>query len=56
MAPRISETVRIGPFRVRVSAPVTGNGRVRVSAGTRTGRRGWAGVSAPVGGKKRRTR
>lgn len=50
---RISGSERIGPFRVRVSAPL-GEGRVRVSAGTRVGRRGWLGVSAPLGGKRRR--
>ena len=52
MGLRISESVRIGPFRFRLSAPL-GKGRVRVSAGTRIGKRGWAGVSAPLGGRKR---
>jgi len=50
---RISESVRIGPFRFRVSAPL-GKGRAWGSAGVRTGRRGWLGVSAPLGGRKRR--
>lgn len=54
MGLRISESVRIGPIRVRVSKPLTGRGRTWVSAGTRTGRRGWTSVSAPVGkGRKR---
>jgi hypothetical protein len=55
MAPRIrvSESLGIGPFRFRVSAPL-GKGRVRASAGTRIGRRGWLGVSGPVGGKRRK--
>lgn len=56
MATRISESVRIGPFRIRLSVPLTGRGRTYVSAGTRTGRRGWTGVSAPVGGRRRRSR
>lgn len=53
MALRISESVKIGPFRIRLSAPVTGKGRARVSAGTRIGKRGWIGVSEPVGKRKR---
>lgn len=53
---RISESVRLGPFRVRLSAPLGGRGRTWVSAGTRTGRRGWASVSAPLGGRRRRSR
>jgi hypothetical protein len=56
MALRISESVRIGGFRLRVSKPLSGRGRTWVSAGTRTGRRGWASVSAPLGGRKRRGR
>lgn len=55
MALRISETIRIGPVRIRVSKALTGRGRTWVSAGTRTGR-GWTSVSAPVGGKKRKPR
>ena len=54
MALRISESVRIGPFRVRVSTPLSGKGRTWVSAGTRTGRRGWTTVSAPVGKRRKR--
>jgi hypothetical protein len=53
MALRISESVRIGPIRVRVSKPLTGKGRTYAGAGTRIGRN-WVGVSAPVGGKKRK--
>lgn len=53
MALRISESVKIGGIRIRLSAPVTGKGRVWGSVGTRTGR-GWTSVSAPLGGKKRR--
>jgi len=51
---RVSQSVRLGPFRFRVSAPV-GRGRTYVSAGTRDGL-GWLGVSAPLGGRKRRRR
>jgi hypothetical protein len=54
MGLRISESVKVGPFRFRLSAPLNGNGRVWGSAGVRTGRRGWLGVSAPLGGKGRR--
>lgn len=53
MGLRISESVKIGPFRIRVSKPLTGKGRTWVSAGTRVGR-GWAGVSEPVGRRRRR--
>jgi hypothetical protein len=53
MATRISQSVRIGPFRIRVSTPVSGRGRTYVSAGTRTGKRGWASVSKPVGSRRR---
>lgn len=56
MGLRISESVKIGPFRVRVSAPLNGRGRVWGSAGVRTGRRGWLGVGAPLGGRKGRRR
>lgn len=54
MALRVSESVKIGPFRIRLSAPLNGHGRVWGSAGVRTGRRGWLGVSAPLGGKRRK--
>lgn len=53
MALRISETVKIGPFRIKLSAPLTGKGRARVSAGTRIGR-GWFSVSEPVGKRRKR--
>lgn len=53
MALRISESFRIGRVRIGGSIPLTGKGRPRVWAGTRTGQRGWLGVSAPVGGRKR---
>ena len=56
MATRISQSVRIGPFRFRVSTPLSGRGRTWVSAGTRTGRRGWTSISTPAGGRRRRTR
>lgn len=52
--PRISQSVRLGPFRVRVSVPL-GRGRTYVSAGTRDGL-GWLGVSKGFGGRKRRRR
>lgn len=53
MGLRISDSIKIGPFRVRLSAPVTGKGRTRVSVGRRVGKRGWIGVSEPVGRRKR---
>jgi hypothetical protein len=53
MALRISESVKIGPFRVRLGAPITGKGRARVSVGRRAGKRGWLSVSEPVGRRKR---
>lgn len=52
---RISQSVRVGPFRFRLSAPVTGRGRVWGSAGIRTGRRTWTSVSTPLGGRRRRS-
>lgn len=51
---RISNSARIGPFRVRVSVPLSGRGHTWVSAGTRTGRRNWTSLSTPVGARKRR--
>jgi hypothetical protein len=53
MGLRISESVKVGPFRVRVSRSLTGKGRMRVGVGTRVGHRGWAGVSEPIGRGKR---
>lgn len=49
---RISQSVRLGPFRFRVSVPL-GRGRTYVSARVRDGI-GWLGVSAPVGRRRRR--
>jgi hypothetical protein len=54
MGLRVSESVKIGPFRFRISVPLNGRGRTRVGVGTRTGRRGWTSLSAPLGGRKRR--
>jgi hypothetical protein len=56
MTLRISESFKLGRIRVGASVPVTGRGRARVWAGTRTGRRGWLGVSETAGGKRRRAR
>jgi hypothetical protein len=53
---RVSETISFGPFRFRISAPLNGRGRVWGSAGVRTGRRGWLGVSEPLSGKRGRRR
>ena len=53
MTTRISQSIKVGPFRVRLSAPLSGRGRVWGSVGTRTGRRGWTSVSRPLGGKRR---
>jgi hypothetical protein len=54
MGLRISESIKIGPFRIRLSTPVTGKGRTRVGVGTRVGKRGWVSVSEPVGRRRRR--
>lgn len=53
---RVSQSARLGCFRFRVSAPLGRRGRTYVGVGTRTGRRGWTSVSAPVGDRKRRPR
>lgn len=53
MALRISDSIKIGPFRIKLSAPLTGKGRARVGVGTRIGR-GWFGVSEPVGKRRKR--
>jgi len=53
---RISESVYFGPFRIRLSAPLSGRGRVWGSAGMRTGRRTYTSVSTPLGGRRRRSR
>ena len=55
MGLRISDSVKIGRFRVRISAPLTGRGRMWVSAGTRTPF-GWLSASKPLSGRKRRRR
>lgn len=47
---RISETIRSGPFRFRLSAGKSG---FWGSAGIRTGRRGYTSVSAPLGRSQR---
>jgi hypothetical protein len=47
--PRISESVRIGPFRFRVSEPLGRRGRGWGSVGTRVGRHGWLSWSTPLG-------
>jgi hypothetical protein len=54
MATRISQSIKIGGIRFRISAPLTGRGRVWGSAGMRTGRRSWTSVSTPLGGRRRR--
>lgn len=51
---RISQSFRLGPVRLGVSAPVGRRGRVRVFAGVREGRAGWLGASAPAGRPKRK--
>jgi hypothetical protein len=53
---RVSQSVRVGPFRLSVSVPL-GRGRPWVGASTRDGI-GRVGVSAPVGKRngKRRSR
>lgn len=45
---RISDSVKLGPFRVRLSAPLTGRGRTWASVGTRTPF-GYLRLSKPVG-------
>jgi hypothetical protein len=53
---RVSQSVRVGPFRFRISVPISGRGRTWVSAGTRDGF-GWLSVSKPLGRRRgRRTR
>lgn len=51
MTLRVSESVKIGPFRLRLSASKNG---MRLTEGTRVGRRGWASLSQPIGRKKRK--
>ena len=50
---RVSETVKVGPFRFRLSKPL-GRGRTWGSVSTRTGRRGRVTFSTPFGGARRR--
>lgn len=58
--PRISNSVRVGPFRFRVSSkPFGRRGRGWGAAGARVGRRGWLGINTPLGrasARKRRWR
>ncbi len=54
--PRISESVRVGPFRFRVSKPLSRHGLSWGSVGTRVGRRGWLNWSTPLGRSRGRRR
>ena len=54
--PRISDSVRIGPFRFRVSEPLGRRGRGWGSVGMRAGRRGWLSWSTPLGRARSRKR
>jgi hypothetical protein len=51
---RVSDSIYLGPFRFRVSVPLTGRGRVWGSAGVRTGRRQWTSISSAFGGSRQR--
>jgi hypothetical protein len=53
--PRVSESIRIGPFRFRVSEPL-GRGRAWGSVGVRAGRRAWLSLGTPLGGGRGRRR
>jgi hypothetical protein len=53
--PRISDSVRIGRFRFRISEPLGRRGRGWGSVGTRVGRRGWLSWSTPLGRGRART-
>lgn len=55
MGLRISKSVKIGPFRLRVSAPIGGRGRTWASVSTRTPL-GRISLSEPAGRRKRRAR
>lgn len=50
---RLSESFRIGPFRLRLSE---GRGGVWGSAGVKVGRRGYVGASERLTGGRRRRR
>ena len=54
--PRISESVRVGPFRFRFSKPLGRHGRSWGSVGTRVGRRGWLSWGTPLGRSRGRGR
>lgn len=56
MGLRISDSLKVGPFRIRGSVPLNGRGRPRLSVGTRVSRCGWFSVGGPVGDRKRRAR
>jgi hypothetical protein len=49
---KVSETVKVGPFRLRISRPL-GRGRLWGSAGTRVGRRTRLSFSTPLGRYRR---
>ena len=51
---RISDSVRIGPFRLRLSEPLGRRGRGWGSIRMRAGRRGWLSFSRPLGGARKR--
>ena len=50
---RISDSVRVGPFRFRFSEPLGRRGRGWGSVGLRVGRRGWLSFATPLGRKRR---
>ncbi len=50
---RIGDSVRVGPFRFRLSEPLGRRGRAWGSVGMRAGRRGWLNFSTPLGRKRR---
>jgi hypothetical protein len=52
---RVSESFRVGPFRVRLSEPL-GRGRPWGSVGVRAGRGGWLSFGTPLGGRRQRAR
>ena len=51
---RVSETVKLGPFRFRLSKPL-GRGRMWGSIATRPWRRARLSFSTPLGGGRRRS-
>jgi hypothetical protein len=52
---KVSETVKVGPFRFRISRSL-GRGRMWGTAGTRVGRRARLSFSAPLGRSRRNGR